>query len=231
MTILKDEQSYTGATVIRSGGLTLQDKGALYVGVSLTNASVELNNATLLFDNASLSTTAAGPTRIPSTVPILLKAGTIAVKPGASADTTTALGTVTVGAYYNNILSNQTVNQGGVALSSTLGGTNTLTINNLTTSNTGGVVSFGKYSNQNGALVDSQAQRVFVTQVNGLTVTAGSGWHVAGVGDDRRKCGRTGQCNGLDRICHAEFHRIWDRGLWRYELWCASLSGRHYCRG
>ena len=182
-TTLKDTQSYSGATIIRNGQLVLQDKGALYDGVGdLTNASVSLQYATLVFDHTGLNTTAAGPTRIPSTVPIRLDGGYLAVKPGASMDTVTTLGTVTVGGYLNNISSNFTLNQTGTTLSNTLGGTNTLTIGNVATAGIGGVLNLGVYSNGSGALTNSQAQRLFFTQVGGNTVTSGSGWSTGATG-------------------------------------------------
>ncbi|MEI8109077.1 MAG: hypothetical protein WCI46_14785, partial [Verrucomicrobiota bacterium] len=172
--VLKNEQSYTGATVVRGGRLTLQDKGALYSGVSLANASVELNYASILFDNSGLNAAATPPARIPSTVPITLKNAMINVTPGASADNVTTLGTVTVDRGQNYITLNTANNVSGATLTNGSGATNVMTIDNLANNGNGGIISLLHYSNQTGSSASVQGQRLVINNVNGSPVTAGT---------------------------------------------------------
>ncbi|MCX5653716.1 MAG: autotransporter-associated beta strand repeat-containing protein, partial [Planctomycetota bacterium] len=171
---LTDQQSYTGATIIRDGQLTLKNNGALYSGLSggqLANASVTLNYSTILFDNSGLNPEATPPTRIPATVPITMQAGNIQVTPAASADNVTSLGTVTIDRALNTISNGSTA---GATLANGSGATTTLTVDNLANSTNGGVVNLYLYSNQYGVYPNSKAQRLFINNVNGTAVTAGT---------------------------------------------------------
>ena len=179
--IFKNQQSFTGATVVRNAALTLQDKGALYSGVGdLTNASVTLNHAFLVIDNSGLNPSATPPSRIPSTVPITLKCGTIGIIAGASTDNSNTLGTVTADYGLNCITINNAQATTGTALSNTSGATNDLTITKLANSANGGLVNLFAYSNSFGAYTNSKAQRLFINNYQGVSdpnpvpVTAGA---------------------------------------------------------
>ncbi len=151
-----DAQSYTGATIIRGGTVTLQDKGALYSSGSLVNASVTLNFGGLTFANNNLTTLAdLNPTRLPASVPVTLRGGTLSQFAGGSVDTTGMIDTLTVLGGASTI----TVN-----VLSNAGATNLLSIGNLVRpANNGSTIHFASdpgITTQNGA-------RIFISQING----------------------------------------------------------------
>ncbi len=153
---LPDAQSYTGATIIRGGTLTVQDKGALYSSGSLVNASVTLNFGGLTLANNNLTTLAdLNPTRLPASVPVTLRGGTLSQLAGGSVDTTGMIDTVTVLGGASTI----TVNVLGNA-----GATNLLSIGSLVrAANNGSTIHFASdpgITTQNGA-------QIFIGQING----------------------------------------------------------------
>ena len=173
---LTDQQSYTGATVIRDGRLVLQNNASLYSGVAdLTNASVQLNFGSILFDNSGLNPSATPPTRIPSTVPFTLSSGVIQVNAAASADNSISLGTVTVDRGLS-VISQTTGNASptGLTLANGSGSTNFLTINNLQNSANGGVVNLMQYSNAFGAYTANLTQTLVINNINGVPLTSGT---------------------------------------------------------
>lgn len=150
---LPDAHTYTGATIIRGGGLTLQDTAAL------ATSSITLNFGTLTLNNANLNPLAGlNPVRFAATTPLTMRGGTWAITPGGSVDNTTTINSVTILAGGAN-----TITAGGVA-----GGTNTVTIGNLILpAFTGTTLNFASGLGQ----PTTSGAQVFLNQLNGVTPT------------------------------------------------------------
>lgn len=154
---LPDAHTYTGATIVRGGGLTLQDMGALN-GTS----SITLNFGTLTLNNSNLNQLAAlNPVRFAANTPLNMQGAAWVITPGGSADNTTTVNTVTIASGGAN-----TITANGVA-----GGTNTINIGNLILpANSGTTLHF---NTDPGQPTTSGAQ-VFLGQINGVTPTNNS---------------------------------------------------------
>lgn len=150
---LVDAQTYTGATIIRGGGLTLQDTA------SLATSSITLDFGTLTLNNNNLNSMAAlNPVRFAASTPVTMLGGTLVFSPGGSVDNTTTINTVTILAGGAN-----TITPNGVT-----GGTNTVNIGNLILpKNTGTTLNV---STGVGQPTTSGAQ-LFLTQLNGVAPT------------------------------------------------------------
>ncbi|MBA4015748.1 MAG: hypothetical protein C0483_01025 [Pirellula sp.] len=148
---LPDIATYTGSTIIRGGGLTLQDRA------SLATSSITLNFATLTLNNANLNPLSAlNPVRIAASTPLTMQGASWTITPGGSVDNTTTVNLVTILAGGAN-----TITAAGVT-----GGTNTVTIGNLVLpANSGTTLNFASGL---GSAASSGAQ-VFLTQLNGVT--------------------------------------------------------------
>ncbi len=148
--LLTSGNPYTGTTLVRAGTLSLRDSGALS-GTS----SVEVQNATLQFDNSYLSNVA---NRIAPTVPVTLRGGTINLTGAAGQVASQTINALTIGHGQNTISSNA----GG-------GGANEVNIGNLIRSaNSGAVINFGQnYGFLGTAGSNTSAIRDFITNVNG----------------------------------------------------------------
>ena len=154
---LPDAATYTGATIVRGGGLTLQDTG------SLATSSITLNFGTLTLNNANLNPLSAlNPVRFSAATPVTMQGGSFVITPGGSVDNTTTINTLTILPGGIN-----TITAGGVT-----GGTNILTIGNLVLpSGIDTTLNFASDPGNatNGALPASGGAQVFLTQINGAT--------------------------------------------------------------
>ena len=103
--VLTNVNTYTGATVIRGGGLTLQDSGTL-----AQTSSVTVNFGTLLFNEAGLNPLGVNPVRTPVAAPITLNGALFQQNSGGSLDANSALNTVILGSGASNFV--QSVVQG-----------------------------------------------------------------------------------------------------------------------
>ncbi len=167
--VFRDQQSYTGDTVVRGANLTLQDKGAL-----TATPNIELNESSIYFDNTGLNPSATPPARVRADVAITLNQSGLNFNVGASADNAFSFGTVNVG-YGQNLMNTGGQNNGntGTALGNGAGATQTVTIGNLVNLGNGGFLNFiDNPGNQIG--YNTLAHRTFITSINGNTVTAGS---------------------------------------------------------
>ncbi len=156
---LSDAQTYTGATIIRGGGLQLLDNG------SLATSSITLNFGALTLNNQNLNALAnLNPVRIPATTPVTMTGGTFVVSPGGSVDNTMTLNTLTILAGGAN-----TFTANGVT-----GGTNVINIGNLVLP-TGAATTLHFNTDPglatNGALPASGGAQVLLTKINGVTPT------------------------------------------------------------
>ncbi len=147
---LSDVQSYTGATIIRGGTFILQDRGVLYSGVPLANASLTLNYSTLNINNLSLTPLAdLNPTRIPAGVPVTLNGSSLNLTGGGSMDSTLTIDSLTVTNGQANINVLPSINAGSTAkitignLTRDVGNHSFLNFNGFTTNNSTGTSSLG----------------------------------------------------------------------------------------
>ncbi len=147
---LPDAHTYTGSTIIRGGGLTLQDSG------SLATSSITLNFGALTLNNANLNPLAAlNPVRFDPGTPVTMQGGTIAFTPAGSVDNTTVINTVNILAGGAN-----TITPNGA-----VGGTNKITIGNLVmAANSGTTLHFNTDPGQ----PTSSGAQVFLLQRNGV---------------------------------------------------------------
>ena len=161
---LVDTQTYTGATIIRGGGLTLQDTG------TLATSSITLDYGTLTWNNNNLDPLAnLNPTRILATAPLTLQGGTFTVNGGGSFDTSVTINTLNVTGGQNYVNVQPLVNQGATAV---------ITFGNLVRSPTDtSVVTFSGYMNASGAapaastlggVGQSQNGNIILNQINGV---------------------------------------------------------------
>ena len=167
--VFRDQQSYTGDTVVRGANVTLQDKGALSA-----TPNIELNESSIYFDNTGFNPSATPPTRVRADVVITLNQSGLNFNVGASADNAFSFGTVNVG-YGQNLMNTGGQNNGnaGATIATGAGATQTVTIGNLVNSGNGGFLNF--IDNPGNSIgYNTLAHRTFITSINGTTVTAGS---------------------------------------------------------
>ena len=167
--VFRDQQSYTGDTMVRGANVTLQDKGAL-----TATPNIELNESSIYFDNSGLNPSATPPARVRSDVAITLNQSGLNFNVGASADNAFSFGTVNIG-YGQNLMNTGGQNNAntGTLLGNGAGATQTVTIGNLANSGNGGFLNFiDNPGNQIG--YNTLAHRTFITSINGTPVTAGS---------------------------------------------------------
>jgi autotransporter-associated beta strand protein len=86
---LESANSYSGATIVGGGTLTLQSGGALN-----DTSAIRANYATFQLDDGGLGSTTL-PTRFAATVPLTLQGGTFEVSSGGSLDTNVTVNTLT----------------------------------------------------------------------------------------------------------------------------------------
>ncbi len=110
--VLTSANTYTGTTVLRGGGLTLQDGGTL-----AQTSSVTVNFGTLLINQAGLNPLGnPNPIRISATTPLTLNGGTFQQNSGGSVDSSVTFNTVTLGSGGSVITQNTLANAGSSAL-------------------------------------------------------------------------------------------------------------------
>lgn len=163
-----DVQSYTGATIIRSGTVVLQDKAALYSGVSdLSNASVTVNYSTLNLNDSDLNTMAnLTPVRLPAEVPVFLNGGSLTLTGGGTIDSAVTINTLTVTNGQANLNLVPYYNSGSTVL---------IHIGNFVQDpSTGSVTNFVGYSSNNGLATSSLGGQgysvngnIILDQING----------------------------------------------------------------
>jgi autotransporter-associated beta strand protein len=165
-----DVQSYTGATIIRSGTVVLQDKAVLYSGVAdLSHASVTLNYSTLNLNDSNLNTIDnLTPARLPAGVPVVLNGGTLTLTGGGTIDSAVTINTLTV-----------TNGQASISLVPFLNSGSTVLINIgnfVQDPSTGSVTNFVGYTNNNGlatSTIGGQGSsingNIILNQINGAT--------------------------------------------------------------
>ena len=154
--ILPDANTYTGATIVRGGGLTLQDQG------SLATSGITLNFGALTLNNANLNPLAAlNPVRFAATTPLTMQGGTWVITPGGSVDNTTTVNNVTILAGGAN-----TITPNGVT-----GGTNTINIGNLVLPANGGTT---LHFNTDPSQPSTGGAQVFLGQLNGVAPVSNS---------------------------------------------------------
>ena len=107
---LTNVNSYTGATVIRGGGLTIQDSG------TLATSAITDYFGTLLLNEAGLNPLGVNPVRIPAAAPITLHGGTLQQNSGGSLDASATFNTVTLGSGGNTITQSTVQSAGSSAM-------------------------------------------------------------------------------------------------------------------
>ncbi|MEO6755058.1 MAG: autotransporter-associated beta strand repeat-containing protein [Chthoniobacteraceae bacterium] len=113
---LTNVNTYTGSTVVRGGGITLQDSGTLAQTGTLVGSSVAINFGTLLLNEANLNPLGLNPVRIPAAAPITLNGGTIQQNSGGSLDAASTFNVITLASGGSTITQNTAQNAGSSAL-------------------------------------------------------------------------------------------------------------------
>lgn len=173
--VLTSPSSYTGSTTIRGGGISLRDRGTLFVGPNGTS-SIDIFYGALTIDQTQLNPlTDLNPTRIPASVPITMRGGTLTYNAGGMMDGTATFDNVTVDGGANIFVSGLTQGAGSTSVMN-LGN---LDRNPLDSS----VVIF----NQNGGTLANAGlnnPHIFLSTLNGGDVTLTNniigGWAIVG---------------------------------------------------
>ncbi|HEX8914934.1 MAG TPA: hypothetical protein VF796_21455, partial [Humisphaera sp.] len=156
-------QTYTGTTTVRSGTLLLRDSGSI-----ASTGAIGVQNATLQFDNGSLSNVV---NRVPAAAPVTLFGGTVNLTGAAGQVASQTLNSVTIAGGRNDI----TGNAGG-------SGAAEVNIGNLvralpgTANSTGAVLNVqATYGFLGTPGNNTTAFRTFVTNVNGSALALNDG--------------------------------------------------------
>ncbi|MEZ0256265.1 MAG: autotransporter-associated beta strand repeat-containing protein, partial [Chthoniobacter sp.] len=178
-TVLTSPSTYNGFTTIRGGTLTLRDQGSL-----LNTSALNLNFANLTLEQTGLNAgSATNPTRLSSSVPVVLQGANITLLASGSADGSLTLNDVTLAATggYNQVTPTPFVNSGSTAV---------ITFGNLKrTAGSGATLNINGFYNNTNTLGQGttvyNGSAFFVTQFNGAALAANTviPWAVTNASD------------------------------------------------